>query len=92
MIAQEAALFIAREAGHESLITVIRAQPYAQGTRVCVFVSVFPKEKQVSALSFLSRMRENFSEHLKSHTRIRPLPRIDFALAEASGGDEKSLV
>ena len=86
IVAREAAQFIAREAGSESLITVIRAQSFAHGERVVVFVSVFPVEKAHSALAFLERQREAFSDHLKQHARLR-LPRVDFQLdnGEQSG-------
>ena len=87
IVAREAALFIAREAGSESLITVIRAQSVAHGDRILVFVSVFPVEKARVALAFLERQRESFSNHLKKHAHLR-LPRIDFMLdnGEITGG------
>ena len=87
IVAREAALFIAREAGGESLITVIRAQSVAHGDRIMVFVSVFPVEKTRVALAFLERQREAFSNHLKKHAHLR-LPRVDFLLdnGEQSGG------
>ena len=80
IVAREAAQFIAREAGNNSLITVIRAQSTSHGDRILVFVSIFPEEKSQTALAFLERQREEFSEHLKTHARLRPLPRIDFLL------------
>lgn len=79
IVAREAALFISREAGSESLITVIRAQSVSHGERIMVFVSVFPIEKARSALAYLERQREAFSDYLKTHARMR-LPRIDFML------------
>lgn len=79
IVAHEAAQFIAREAGSESLITVIRAETRAHGDRMMVFVSVFPVEKARAALAFLERQREAFSDYLKQHARLR-LPRIDFML------------
>lgn len=80
IIAHEAAQFISREAGPGSLITVIRAEPIAHGDRVLVFVSIFPEDKAQAALAFLERHREAFSDHLKTHSRLRPLPRIEFML------------
>ena len=80
VIAHEAAQFIAREAGNESLITVIRAMSMAHGERVAVFVSVFPEDKSHAALMFLERQRKAFSEYLKNHARLSPLPRVDFLL------------
>ncbi len=79
IIAREAAKFIAREAGNESLITVIRAQSASHGDRIMVFVSVFPVDKARAAMSFLERQREPFSDYLKAHARMR-LPRVDFML------------
>ena len=79
IVAHEAAEFIQREAGSESLITVIRAQSVAHGDRMMVFVSVYPVEKARAALNFLERQREAFSDYLKRHVRMR-LPRVDFML------------
>lgn len=84
IVAHEAAQFIMREAGPGSLITVIRAQSLAHGDRILVFVSVYPIEKAPSALAFLERQREAFSNHLKKHTKMR-LPRIDFMLENGEG-------
>lgn len=79
IVAREAAQFIQREAGNESLITVIRAQSVAHGDRILVFVSVFPVEKAHAAMNLLARKREAFSDHLKAHARMR-LPRVEFML------------
>jgi lipase chaperone LimK len=79
IVAREAALFIQREADSKSLITVIRAQSVSHGERIIVFVSVFPIEKARSALAFLERQREAFSNHLKKYAKLR-LPRVDFML------------
>ncbi|MFA6408268.1 MAG: hypothetical protein WCW36_02240 [Candidatus Paceibacterota bacterium] len=81
IIAREAAQFITREASAGSLITVIRAEPASKhGDRILVFVSVFPEDKIQAALAFLERHRSSFSDYLKSHARLRPLPRVDFLL------------
>ena len=79
IVAREAAIFIQRESGSDSLITVVNAQNIAHGDRMMVFVSVFPVEKARAALAFLERQREAFSDHLKKHTHLR-LPRVDFML------------
>lgn len=79
-IAHEAATFIHQEAGTDSLITVMRAAYLSRGERVAVFVSVYPEEKMRSALAFLERQREAFSDHLKTHTRLGALPRVEFLL------------
>lgn len=78
IIAREAARFIAEEAGTESLITVIGAEPALGGEQVNVFVSVFPTEKTRAALAFLERQRGAFSDHLKANTSHLRLPRVEF--------------
>jgi len=78
-IAHETALFIRREASPRSLITVVRAIPQSHGTRITIFVSVFPESEGQAALAFLDRQRGDLSEHLKK-ARIKPLPSITFAL------------
>ena len=85
VIAHEAANFIAREAQSDPLITVTRAAAGARADRITVFVSVFPAEKTAAALSFLDRRREAFSDYLKSHARLGPLPRVEF-LPESGEG------
>lgn len=80
IVAHEAAQFISEEAGSDSLITVIRTESLAHGTRILVFVSVFPEDKARPALAFLERQREAFSDRLKAHTRLHPLPRVEFLL------------
>ncbi len=87
IVAREAARFIAREAGSDSLITVIRAETRAHGEHVLIFVSVFPVEKARAALAYLERQRGAFSDYLKEHSHLR-LPRVDFLLdnGEQSGG------
>jgi ribosome-binding factor A len=87
IIAREAAQFIMREASSDSLITVIRAESAAHGDRILVFISVFPENKIQLALNFLERHREAFSDYLKTHARLRPLPRVEFLLdnREATG-------
>ena len=92
IIAHEAARFVADEAGSDSLITVTRAEVSARGDRVVVFVSVFPEGQSARAITFLSRQREAFSDHLKGHVHLSPIPRVDFLLdphAPGTGFDEE---
>lgn len=79
-VAHEAARFIEAAASDQSLITVTRALPAGKGDRITVFVSVFPESEEGAAIAFLARQREAFSDHLKAHARIAPLPRVDFEL------------
>jgi hypothetical protein len=79
IVAHEAAIFIQREAGPDSLITVVRAESIAHGDKILVFVSVFPIDKARSAMVWLERQREAFSDHLKKFAHLR-IPRVEFLL------------
>ena len=79
-LAHEAAAFLAREAGSDTLITVTRAVADERGGRATIFVSVFPDTRSKAALAFLENHRADFSDHLKAHAKLGPLPRISFAL------------
>lgn len=77
-VAHAAAAFIREEAGNNSLITVTRAQTMSKGDRIVVFISVLPEDQMQPALAFLDRKRQEFSDYLKTHARLGPLPRIEF--------------
>ncbi len=80
IIAHEAAVFIKDIASPESLITVTHALPFSHGERMTVYVSVFPEAREEAACALLARKREAFSDYLKVHVRIKPLPRVDFEI------------
>ena len=73
-----AAEYVARESNSTSLITVTRAELSAKGERVSILVSVFPEDRTPEALEFLNRHADDFRSYLKSHARLRDLPRITF--------------
>lgn len=79
-IAQLAAEFVQRESNKQSLITVTRADTSPDLARATVYVTVLPDEHEESALSFLKRQRADFRTHLKTHTKLRRLPFVDFAI------------
>jgi ribosome-binding factor A len=75
-----AAEFIVRESNSTSLITATRAELATKGDRGTVFVSVFPTERSGAALEFLNRNADDFREYVRTHSRMRDLPRIAFAI------------
>ncbi len=85
LITREAAAFIARESGGQSLITVTRVILDKHGDRAHILVSVFPTEAGRSAVAFLSRLGGEFRTHLATHAKLHPLPIVDFAL---DGGEQ----
>lgn len=73
-----AGAYIAREAGHDSLITVTRAEISPDRKNATVFVSVFPDNKIDVALAFLARHRDGFREYMKKEGRFSVLPFVTF--------------
>lgn len=80
LIAHHAADFLARESNHESLITVTRSVMSADLKNVLVYLSVLPESQSEKAIAFSKRVRTDFREYLKSHTKLHPIPTVDFEL------------
>jgi ribosome-binding factor A len=80
LIAHHAANFLARESNHESLITVTRSDLSSDLKHVLVYLSVLPETQAEKALAFSKRVRTDFRDYLKSHTKLHPIPTVDFEL------------
>ncbi|OGG54816.1 hypothetical protein A3D62_02120 [Candidatus Kaiserbacteria bacterium RIFCSPHIGHO2_02_FULL_49_11] len=80
LVREAAALFLNRESNHLSLITVTRAEISPDLKNTTVFISVYPEEKEVEALHFTRRKRSLFKEYLKSHTKLRRIPFVEFEI------------
>lgn len=83
-IAHEAAKWISQEAGTQSLITVTRAALGVRGTQATIYVSIFPEEQIRPALAFLERSRYDFGSYLRTRSRIRPIPTVEFLLEDGT--------
>lgn len=83
-IAHEAAKWISQEAGTQSLITVTRAALGNKGSHATIYVSVFPEDQIRAALAFLDRSRYDFGIYLRAHSRIRPIPAVEFLLEDGT--------
>lgn len=79
-IAHSAAEFFARESNYQSLITVTRADISPDLKNVRIYLSVLPADKEQSVLNFAKRQRTEFREYLKTRTRLKFLPHIDFEI------------
>jgi len=80
LITHLAADFIARHSNNTSLITALRTVLSSRGDYATVFVSVFPDTMTKTALEFLNRNVGEFREYVKANSRMRDLPRVEFAL------------
>lgn len=78
LIRDLASEFINRESVRTSMITVLRTLISSDLRTAKILVSVFPAEQEKMALDFLKRQRSDFREYLKSHSKLRLIPFIDF--------------
>jgi len=79
-IAHHAALFLARESNHESLITVTRSVLSSDYKNATIFLTVLPEAQEEKALAFARRMRSDFRLYLREKARVHPLPTIEFEI------------
>lgn len=79
-IKENAATFLNRENNRTSLITVTSATCSPDLKRATIFISVFPQEKEKSALDFLKRKRGELREFLKKNMTTKNIPFIDVAI------------
>lgn len=80
LIAQLAGEFLERESNRRSLVTVTRADLAPNFKSIMIYLSVLPETEEKPALDFAKRQRSDFREYLKEHTRLHPIPNIDFEL------------
>ncbi|HYE23292.1 MAG TPA: ribosome-binding factor A [Candidatus Paceibacterota bacterium] len=78
VLTEQAAKYIAREAGRETLITPTRSDVSRDGKNATIYVSVFPDAQKDHALAFLKRHKDLFRDSLKKGTRLSRLPYITF--------------
>lgn len=89
LIKNIAAEFLQRESNPESLITVTDATFSERAKSATVFFTVFPEDKEESALSFAKRKRTEFREYFKEKTRTRIIPFFDFEIDKGEKNRQK---
>ncbi|MFZ1987514.1 MAG: ribosome-binding factor A [Minisyncoccia bacterium] len=82
MLTHAAAEFIVRQSNGTSLITATRTEIKEKGRKAIVYVTVFPEDRLNTALEFLNRQKDDFRDYLKTHARLRDLPRVTFVFDE----------
>ncbi|PIR82153.1 hypothetical protein COU20_03250 [Candidatus Kaiserbacteria bacterium CG10_big_fil_rev_8_21_14_0_10_59_10] len=81
-LAHHAGVYLQRESNRTSLITVTRADVSPDLKNATIYVSVLPHEEEERAIAFVKRQRGLFREYLKSHSKLKFLPFIDFVIDE----------
>jgi len=80
LIKNMAGEYLRGESGKISLITVTRAKVSKDLKKSTIYVTIFPEDKEGSALDFLKRKRAGFRDYFKSKASMRTIPFFDFEI------------
>lgn len=88
-IKELAAVFIEREAGPTSLITVTRVLLSPDGKRATIMVSVMPIEKENAAYGFIKRNLGELRKNIAKNLKINPIPFLEVKIDEGEKNRQK---
>lgn len=88
-IRELAAVYIEREAGVTSMITVTRVLLSEDGKRATIMVSVLPREKEKAAYGFIKRNLGDLRKNIAKSLRINPVPFLDVQIDEGEKNRQK---
>ena len=80
IIRQLAAKYLSVWSNRTSLITVTGIDISSDGKNAIILVSVLPSDASENALHFVKRRRTDFRDYVKKNSRLKQLPRFDFAI------------
>lgn len=84
-----AALFIEREAGNTSMITVTRVVLSPDNKKATIMVSVLPREKEKAAYGFIKRNLGEMRKYVSKNLSINPIPFLDVKIDEGEKNRQK---
>lgn len=76
------ALFIEREAGPTSMITVTQVELSPDNKNAKILISVLPKEKEKAAYGFIKRNLKDLRKYISRELKINPIPFLDVQIDE----------
>lgn len=88
-IRELAALFIEREGGNTSMITVTRVMMSEDGKKATICISVMPRDKENAAFGFIKRNLGDLRNYVQSNLQIRPIPYLDVIIDEGEKNRER---
>lgn len=88
-IKELAAIFIEREAGPTSLITVTRVLLSPDGKRAVILITVLPVEKEKAAYGFIKRNLGELRKYITKGLKINPIPFLDVQIDEGEKNRQK---
>lgn len=88
-IRELAALFIEREAGVTSMITVTRVELSPDNKKATIMISVLPREKENAAYGFIKRNLGDLRKYVTKGLKINPIPFLDVEIDEGEKNRQK---
>ena len=80
IIKTAAAEFMQRESNGASIITITNVRLSNDEKYVNILFTVLPEDKEAAALEFAKRMRSEFRQFVKTHTKLGRIPTFDFQI------------
>jgi len=88
-IRELAAIYIKRESGVTSMITVTRVLMSTDGKRATIMISVLPREKEKAAYGFIRRNLGELRKYVSKNLKINPIPFLDVNIDEGEKNRQK---
>lgn len=88
-IKELAAIYIEREAGITSMITVTRVILSQDGKKATIMISVLPREKENAAYGFIKRNLGELRKYVAKNLKINPIPFLNVEIDEGEKNRQK---
>ena len=81
-IKELAAMYIEREGGLTSFITLTRVELLPNSKKATLYISVLPREKEQAAYGFIKRNLGDIRKYIEKNLKIRPVPFLEVVIDE----------
>jgi ribosome-binding factor A len=88
-IRELSAVFIEKEAGRTSLITITRIEMSPDDKKAKIMISVLPREKEKAAYGFIKRNLGELRKYISKNLKINPIPYLDVFIDEGEKNRQK---
>lgn len=88
-IRELAAVYIEREAGNTSMITVTRVLLSPDNKNATILISVLPREKEAAAYGFLRRNLGELRKYITKGLMVHPIPFLTVEIDEGEKNRQK---
>ncbi len=82
LLSRFACEYFGLESSKDSLMTITRTEIFDRGKRALIYFTALPREKEVLALEFAKRRRQDFRRFIMSKKSFGFVPKIDFCIDE----------